>query len=208
MPLLSLPVRSTFVSLEKNGLLISPGSCLDLNQLKTLTGVTDIIAPSLFHCGGIPKAHSVFPNSKVWGPIGASEVKSKINWTHELSTSQWPYNDQLALIEIKGMPKVNEIVFFHRETKSLIISDLCFNMVDASGLGAWIILNLFGTYRKLAVSKFFLKLVQDRNAFEQSLKILFSYDFENIIVSHGANVMGQGRSKLIKAFADRGYTPQ
>lgn len=204
MPLMSLPVRSTLVQLKETKILISPGSNLTQATLQKLEDVKAIVAPSLLHCGGVPLAHSTFPKAQVWAPTGAKEIKSQIRWTHELSKDPWPYQDQLAFVPIKGVPKINEFVFIHKESKSLIITDLCFNLTNSKGLGAWIILNLFGTYRKFAVSKFFLKFAEDKLAFEQSLKEVLTHDFENIVVSHGTNVIGDGRRKLLQCFQERG----
>lgn len=205
MPLLNLPVRSTVILLGEAKALLSPGSNLTSTELQKLGNITDIVAPSLFHCSGVPLAHSTFPKAKIWAPTGAKKTKAQISWTHELSKDPWPYQEQLICIPIKGIPKINEFVFVHNESKSLIITDLCFNLTDLNGLGAWIILNLFGTYRKFAMSKFFLKFAEDKLAFEQSLQEILNHDFENIVVSHGANVIGGGRKKLLLCFQERGF---
>lgn len=147
MPLMKLPVRSTYIPLESGKILLSPGSCLTDAQLKSLGKVTDIVAPNLFHCGGIPQAATVYSTAKIWGVQGAKAVKKEISWTAELTTNTWPYQDELPMIEIAGMPKVNEKVFFHKKSKSLFIADLCFNLVDSKGIGPWLILNMFGTYK-------------------------------------------------------------
>jgi hypothetical protein len=205
MPLMSLPVRTVFVPINGGGVLISPGSQLKEEQLKKLKKVTDIVAPSLFHCAGVPKASRIFPNAKKWSVKNAKKAKPRIAWTDELSFATWPYHDQLPMVELQGIPKINEVLFYHKDSKSLIVTDLCFNLVDAKGLGAWIILNLFGTYRKLGVSKFFLKFCTDRIAFEKSLNEVFALDFQNIIVSHGSNIIGNAKEKLRFALEERGF---
>ena len=79
--------------------------------------------------------------------------------------------------------------------------------MDSKGIGAWIILNLFGTYKKLATSKFFLKFMNDKSAFEKSLSLIFSLDFDNVILAHGSNIIGNGEEKLRSALAERGLKP-
>lgn len=203
MPLMALPVRSTYVSVKEGGILISPGSMLQLDQLKNLPLVTDIVAPNLFHCAGMMKASSFFSIAKKWGAPNSKMSKPDVEWTDELIKEKWPYTSELPMIHLQGMPSVNEVVFFHKESKSLIVTDLCFNMLDAKGIGSWLILNLFGTYKKFAISKLLLKQVKDKQAFENSLAEVFSYDFDNIILSHGYNIMGEAKSKLKKAFIER-----
>lgn len=203
MPLMSLPVRSTFVPLQAGHVLIAPGAGLSLDEIKSLGSVTDLIAPNLLHCGGIMRANSVFPEARKWGVPGAKNSKPEILWTDELVEAKWPYADELPMVALQGIPKVNEVVFFHRESKSLIVTDLCFNLVHAKGFGAWLILSLFGTYQKFAISKLFLRSVTDREAFKDSLGRVLAFDFENIILSHGDNVIGGARSKLQLAMKER-----
>lgn len=56
MPLMQLPVRTPLISLANAKVLVSPGSRLRPEQLQEMAGATDIIAPNLFHCAGVPKA--------------------------------------------------------------------------------------------------------------------------------------------------------
>lgn len=204
MPLMNLPVRSVIVTLEKSKLLISPGSMLTKEQLESLKDVTDIIAPNLLHSGGIPAAAKIFPLAKLWTTSLKRNPKN-INWTAELNEKTWNHQNELPMVLIQGMPKVKEVVFYHKETKSLIVTDLCFNLIGVSGIGPWIILNLFGTYKKFGISKLFAKFVKDTSAFEESISKIMKFDFENIIVSHGTNVMGGAKEKLQSALALRGF---
>ncbi len=203
--MLKLPVRSTLVRIGNSSILISPGSALSLDQLKALGNVTDIVAPSFLHTGGVPKAQEVFPGAKIWGPPGAKSIKPKISWTSELSEHSWPFQKELPMIFLEGAPELSEVVFFHQESKSLIVTDLVFNVTDAKGFGAWIIYNMFGTYRRFAVSKLLLKkYMKDLNAFRASIKKVLSFDFENIVMGHGNSVFGGAKGLLIKALEERG----
>lgn len=204
MPLMKLPVRTPVITLDKGKIMISPGSRLSENQYRSIPDVTDIVAPNLFHCAGITSAAQFFPKASLWAPPGGKRLKPQISWTKEINEVSWPYQEQLPIIHIEGMPKVHEVLFFHRSSKSLIVTDLCFNLLESKGFGAWLILGLFGTYRKFGVSKFFLRFVKDRNLMTQSLTKLFSYDFENIVVSHGHNITGNAKKYLKEALLERG----
>lgn len=204
MPLMPLPVRTPLITLSGGKVLLSPGSRLQADQYRKMDGVTDIVAPNLFHCAGVPKAAQKLPQAKLWVVQGGLSAKPDIKWSAEMTEKNWPYMEELPYVAIGGMPAFNEAVFVHKKSRSLLVTDLCFNMQDVHGFGPWLILSLFGTYRKLGVSRFFLKYVKDRAAFTKSLEVLFSYDFDNIIVSHGDNLTGGGRGQLLKAFQERG----
>ncbi|MEK6773374.1 MAG: hypothetical protein AABY64_05505 [Bdellovibrionota bacterium] len=201
---MSLPVRSTLVRLNSAKILLSPGSALSTEQYDSLDSVTDIVAPNLLHCAGVPRAAQAFPKAHLWGVKGVKKQKSDIHWTHILGEDVWPYSEELSLVTINGISRINETVFIHKESASLIICDLCFNMTNTKGFGAWLILNLFGTYRQFAVSRFFARFINDKTAFQKSMEQLFSYDFDNIIVNHGENIIGNAKSHLLKGLKARG----
>jgi hypothetical protein len=208
MPLMRLPVRSTVVTVKDGRVLISPGSKVSREELANLGTVTDIVAPNLFHCAGVPKAAEVFNSAKLWVAEGGRDAKVKIKWSGELNETQWPYQEELPVLQLKGMPLLSEYLFFHKKSRTLIVADLCFNMVNQSGLGSWLILSLFGTYNQFGVSKFFLKFVKDKLAFEKSLGHVFAWNFDNIVVGHGANINGGGRELLLRALKKRGFEPK
>ncbi len=198
MPLMSLPVRSVAVRLQGgNTVLISPGSRLSREQLLTLSNVTDLVAPNTFHGAGMKQAKEVFPQARCWGVPGLNEPLL-------LDPKTWPYQNELTLVPFNGLPKLNEISFLHRKSKTLIVADAAFNLQKARGIGPWLILNLFGTYRKFGVSKFWLKYLEDETAFRRSLEELFLEDFDNVVVSHGEAVEGRGKEVLRGALVARG----
>ena len=203
MPLMLLPVRTVLVQIKENWVMISPGSKMRYEEIQSLN-VTDIIAPNLFHNAGIKKAKEHFNKAKLWGVRGSSQKESSIKWDATLIKDVWPYSEDLVPVFIAGMEKVNEVVFYHPLSKSLIVTDLCFNLTKASGFGAWFILSLFGTYKKFGVSKFFIRAIRDRGSFETSMNAVMALDFENIIVSHGENLIGHGKAALRQALAERG----
>ncbi len=204
MPLMSLPVRSTVITAGSHKILLSPGSKMTENDYKKLSGITDIVGTSTFHGAGVPLAVKHFPKARVWAAPGLMKAKPEIPWTGELSENTWPYQGELPMVLLEGAPKINEVVFYHPASKSLIVSDLFFNMTDTQGFGAWLIQTLFGTYRKFALSKFFMRFVKDRAAFEASLQKFMKFDFQQIIVSHGYLIESNGKERARSAILERG----
>jgi hypothetical protein len=153
--------------------------------------------------GGVIKACSKYSGATVWGPLGATSKLKTVPWQKQLGKDRWPYQDTLALVALNGMPAVNESVFVHLPSKTLIVADLCFNMTDSKGIGARIIFGLFGTYRKIGISRFFASHIKDKQAFRSSIEKLIQYDFENIVVSHGENLVGQAKTKLLDCLRER-----
>jgi hypothetical protein len=205
MPLVKLPVTSSLIDLPTGKILLSPHPSLTPAEFQSMGDVTDIVAPNLFHHLGIKKAIEACPAAKLWGTVGFDEKIQDIPWQNFLTASNWPHQAELVAIPIAGMPKLNEIVFFHKQSKTLFVTDLCFNVLSDSGVGGWLLYHIFGTYQRFAVSKILIKFVTDQAAFQASLATLFACDFENIVVSHGCVIKGDGRAKLQAAFQEHGY---
>jgi hypothetical protein len=205
MPLMSLPIRTTVVSLSRAKVMISPGSRLKLKDYEEVQNLTHIVAPNLLHCEGLARAHEVYPKAEIWGCSDEVADKAKLQVDRSFNNSPWPFSDELTPIEIRGMPKIKEIVFVHHASKSLIVTDLCFNLVSMSGLGPFLVLSIFGTYQRFGVSRLYLKYVKNQQEFLLSLSQVFAHDFDNIIMSHGDIVLGNGRELLLKAFEKRGF---
>lgn len=89
----------------------------------------------------IPAAKA-FPNARLWAPAGIEKQKLDVRFHGTLGVDPWPHEDELSLVMLGGMPSFAESVFVHRDTPTLVVTDLAFNVLDASGLGARMILGL------------------------------------------------------------------
>ena len=98
-----------------------------------------------------------------------------------------------------------ESVFMHQASRTLIVTDLAFNIEDPLGFGAWLILSIFGTHGRFAVSRLYTKLIKDRARFEASLARLRGLDFDNLVPSHGSILRGNAKAKLTEALRERGF---
>ncbi|MCB0376985.1 MAG: hypothetical protein KDD33_00705 [Bdellovibrionales bacterium] len=207
MPLMKLPIRSVCVQLEGAKIFFSPGSTLKKKTLQNLSAVSDIVASNLFHCAGIEQTHNLFPEAKIWGPQGVNKTYPEIPWKGFFTQTPWPYEEDLTHIPVLGMPMVRESVFCHKKSRTLLVTDLCFNMQESKGVGTWIILNLFGTYRRFAISKLFAGAIKDKEAFKKSMDLILQLDFDNLVMSHGLSIEGRAKDRLVEALKERGLNP-
>ena len=205
MPAMQLPIKSTIVSIENRTVLISPVPHLKKfkDQVEGLGPITDIVAPNGFHHLGINDAIEMYPDAKLWGVPALKTKRSDINWSHILPEN-WPFQGTLDAIPLLGMPKIDEMIFYLSSEKTLIVSDLFFNHIHGKGFGYWMVFNMFGTYKRFAVSKFFMKFIKNNQEFKQSLQKILALNIEKIIVSHGEDVLENAKEKLLMAFKERG----
>lgn len=205
MPLMKLPLRTVVVELKAARVLLSPASTMTVDELARLGDVTDIVAPNLVHLEGVPAAVKAHPKARVWGPKSAQKKAPEIAWQGTLGVDAWPYEDELALLPVEGMPRMKESLFLHRESKALLATDFAFNMGAPPGIGPRIVLGMFGTYGRFGVSRLFLMMVKDKAAFRRSIAPLADFDFEHLVPAHGGVVSQDAKPRLLAALSERGY---
>jgi hypothetical protein len=208
MPLMELPLRSTAIALKNKAVVvISPTGNIEQHQKKidAMGQVEAIVAPNLFHHLFVQKAVELYPNAKVFGANGFAKKRPDIKWDGFLGIDRWPFDEELQLFPIAGMPKFNEFVFLHKASRSLIVTDLCFNLKNMSGIGAFFILSLFGSRNRFAVSRLFAMLVKDKPAFTTSIKKILEADFDRIIMAHGEILAQNAKHVLLEGLAARGF---
>jgi hypothetical protein len=101
--------------------------------------------------------------------------------------------DQLV---IQGAPGLNEVVFLHRPSRTLIVSDLVFNVRHPSGWGTALILRLMGTYKRLAQSRLWRRYTRDRGQVRGSIERVLGWEFDRILPGHGEVYEGDARAAM------------
>ena len=86
---------------------------------------------------------------------------------------------------IRGIPALAETVFYDSDSKTLIVTDLMFNMDSTVAFGTRLLLSAFGANNKLAQSKLVRMNTKDKSAYKSSAEKLLDLDFARVIVSHG-----------------------
>jgi hypothetical protein len=200
--------RTVIVALRAGGLaLISPGPIDDAlaRQLADLGGVRALIAPNAFHHFHLLAAAQRHPEAICFLARGV-EAKLRGRPEGEVRTlggepdSLWA--SDLESCTVEGAPRVNETVFFHPPSKTLIVTDLCFHFDPPPGGWTGILLRLGGAYGRLGVSRLMRTLLRDRAAVRASIDRLLEWDFEQLVVTHGSILREDARRRFREATAD------
>jgi hypothetical protein len=170
--------------------------------LAELGPVAHLVAPNYMHDtyleGWLPRYpevrfhaprsfHKVFPHHRITDVLGA--------------TPNPAWADVLEQHLVQGVPRVHEVVFYHRPARTLIVADLAFNLGGDMPLLSRALLQLNGCYGCFTPSRMFKSVIKDRSALGGSIDRILEWDFDRIIVSHGANIERGGRTALREAFA-------
>lgn len=195
-----LGTRTTLVRLSDGTLwLHSPGPLTPALRgwIESQGPVRALVAPNLLHHLFLAAAREAFPEAVVYGPPG---LEAKIAGS-ALVPGQDAWADDLEWLAVGGCPRLNELVFFHPASRTLILTDLAFHFREAEGLGLRLFLRLngvLGRFRssRLARGWFF----RDRERLKQSVLEILRWDFDRIVVAHGQVVERDGRETFIRGF--------
>lgn len=159
------------------------------------------IAPSIYHDLHWPEWFAHYPNATFYCAPGVNEEHAKLAFQRVLSpTARESWEAELPKVLIGGMPKLNEFVFLHAASRTLVVADLLFNFdLNQQSLLGKLFLKLNGIYGRAGCSRLFRRLIQDRAAFRASIEEILRWDFERILLGHGNIITSNGHRILREA---------
>lgn len=195
-----LGTKTTIVRAADELLLISPGPLENhLDDLKELGTVTTLVAPNMMHHLFLQDALEHFPQAELHLAPGLGEKRPdlKARSTLPIDLSKWGLEQQL----MGGMPKLQEIAFFHKESKTLILTDLAFHFPNHSHFATRTLLKLNGVYGKFGPSRLLKHVfLSDRDALRKDMLEILEWPFEKIVVAHGENIDLDGKTVLRESY--------
>ena len=151
--------------------------------------------PRTYSTTGIWSRRPADGPTPVCGPLRALAEKAPDLRIDEVlaSGSPWPGID---VLEISGWPRLQEFVFSHRPSGTLLVTDLLFNEPTAHNLPTRLFLRAGGAYGRFAVSRFMKSMVAAKAAFADSLRPLLELPVERIVMAHGEVLETDARTRL------------
>jgi hypothetical protein len=139
---------------------------------------------------------------KVELPPGVAEKAKAVRITHTFDVRPGPWGDARALHAIAGAPRLAETAIFDPRSRTLVLTDLCFNLRRVDGWFARVNLQLLDAYGKFGPSWLMRNVyLGDRAALRRSIDHLLGWDFDRVIVTHGDVVTTGGREAFRDAWA-------
>jgi hypothetical protein len=107
----------------------------------------------------------------------------------------------IRIERIQGAPWIQEHVFLHEGSRSLVVGDLMFNIHECRSFWMRLVLRLGGTWKKVGQSLEWRRLVKDRAAAARSAADVLGWDFERVVVAHGDVIENDAREQARRALA-------
>ena len=180
-------------------ILLDPETRAALDQIGA---VRAIIAPSKAHhlfAGDYLKA---YPEAKLCGAPGLSGKRKDLTFASILGDEADPdWRDEIEQHLFRGAPFLNEVVFYHRATRTLIFTDLVFNVSRRDAPQARVFNWISGAPGRFGPHRLIRRAISDHEAARASVARILQWDFDRVIVTHGDVLDSGGRDRVRAAFA-------
>ena len=203
------PTRMTVVRLADNNLWIhSPEKINDelKYELSQLGTVKYLISPNKLHHLFLHEWMAAYPDSVTYSAPGLSRKRRDIKFDVELSdVAENEWENDINQTIFHGSPAMEEVVFYHKLSKTLVLTDLIENF-NPSTLNWWQkglahFAGILSPNGKMPLDWRISFLFGNKKIARNSLNIIMSWDTENVILSHGECVFGSGNDFIKTSFS-------
>lgn len=204
--------RTTVVRLPSGALWVhSPCTPTDemCAALDALGEVQWIIVPNRFHHLEAPATAARYPKARVVGPKSALARNARLSLALGLDDPEYVGSTpELVPVHLGGVPFLDETVFFHAASGSLIAADL---LISACARDHWtwrIAARIWGRYEKVGTPPDVRWSTRASAAAAASIAQMRALPLQRILVAHADPITVQPAQKLADAwdFAIRGQT--
>ena len=160
-----------------------------------------LVDASLLHDTFAKEGRLAFPDLPYLAPNGFGKVSGIP--VQSLADPPGDWKDEIDILKIDGH-RMSEHLFLHRRSATLVVSDLFFSFpVETRGWPRFFVRQIMRLPRLFGVSAFFRFLtIQDRAAFERSMRALMRWNFDRLIVAHGDPIEKEARPLVERALRD------
>ncbi len=199
---MQFPTRMTIIRLGRDLFVHSPTPLTPAlrAEVEALGTVRWIIGPNRIHYWWIPEWHAAYPEAEVYlAPKILGQSKGRIDFpAHEFAgAGGYPWDKAIATLPIAGK-FMTEVVFFHRPSRTLVLTDLIENFEPGKlGLFARLLTWFGGANGSMPRD---MRLTYDRQTLRAAVERMLGWAPECIIIAHGSWFMRNGTNALEQAF--------
>ncbi|MCB9748687.1 MAG: DUF4336 domain-containing protein [Myxococcales bacterium] len=206
--LLTIPftTRMTIVRLPGGGLWmhspVAPARARAL-AIGALGELRHVVAPNRFHNLFVGPWLEEHPDATSWAGPGLAERCPQLRVDHVL-TDEAPaaWREVIDQVVFRGSRFIEEVMFVHRPSRTLIVTDLIQNHDPARESWFWRWIKRWNGILAPGggVPRDWRATVRDREAARRSLARVLEWDFDRVILSHGLCIEQGGHDYVARAF--------
>jgi hypothetical protein len=201
---LEVGTRMTVIRLDDGSLLLHSPVVLDPDlraALDAIGPVRLVVAPNRVHHLYAGQVALAYPDARLWVGPGVERKRPDLVYVAVLgdeAPAEW--KGQLDQVFFRGRPYENEVVFFHRASRTLLLCDLAFNFGPRAARPTRWLMRAIGSYGRFGPSTLDPWLIRDRAAARTSLARILAWDFDRVVVAHGDVLERGGREALRRGY--------
>jgi len=194
--------RMTLIRLADGALFVHSPIHLDDELRATLDRIGPIryvIAPNRFHHLYAADYPRNYPESKLYAAPGLETKRRDLHFDAILSNeAPAAWRGQIDQFVFRGFSPLNETVFFHPASRTVLVTDLLFNLTHTDSAWTRILMTLDGGFGSPGVARTFrlLMRMRKRTVMESMARIL-EWDFDRLTLAHG-DVVERGAKTVLQ----------
>ena len=180
-----LPLRLTVAKLQDGKLwLHAPTPLSDelKESLAELGTVGYLFCGNNLHNMWLLEWVDAYPDAEVWITPGIPQKLPELENYRVFQENPW--TDDFDTVSMQGVPLFDETAFLHRSSQSLIVTDMVQNHIRN------------GVY----IARPLLKegTIKDQDAFKDYVSQISAWDFQRIVITHGANIEKSAKEEFLR----------
>jgi hypothetical protein len=171
-------------------------------ELDALGRVRFVVCPNRGHHMFAEGYFDAYPDAAVYAVPGLSEKRPDLPFEGVLGDDpEAGWANDLDQTLFRGDRVLQEVVFCHQQSGTLIVADLVQTADPASPFFTRLVKRLNGIHRRPGPLLPFKLGFRDKAAARASLERVLSWDFERIVLSHGPIVESGGKDVFREAYS-------
>lgn len=196
--------RTTLIRLSDGNIFAhAPGPADDGDhiEISKIGNVTQVVAPNLFHNTFVADWMSRYEAATCHAPAAFDTKVPGLVYQPLSDEAPAAWSADIEQVFVQGAPMLNETVFFHRATRTLLLTDLCFNMLHSSSFITRLVMRAMGGYGHFGPSRLAKSFMKDKAALRRGIERILEWDFDRVTVTHGQVLERDGHALFKQAYA-------
>ena len=198
--------RTTVIRLSDGVLFVHSPSRLEEDlraELAEIGRVRFVVAPNRFHHVFVADYQRAYLDAEFYCAPGLETKRGDLKFTATL-TDEAPagWRGQLEQLVFRSFSPLNEVVFFHRSSRTVLFTDLVVNVTRSDSTLTKIALTLDGVFGAAAVPRTFRMLLKWHRVDTRAMvDRILSWDFDRVVLAHGDVIESGGKRIIAQAWS-------
>jgi Domain of unknown function (DUF4336) len=196
--------QMTVVRLREGGLWVH--SPLDVGEavrreIDALGPVRAIVAPAIGHFRCVNAFRRHYPGARLYASPGLARRRFGIDFDAALGDdppAEWA--GEIDQHPVRGHLFLDEVVFLHRDSRTLLLTDLLFSIHSDSPWIGRVIWRWMGVHKRPGVPPEIRVSFRDHAAARKSLETILAWEFDRVLYCHGQPIESGGKDALRQAY--------